>query len=142
MIIYELKHLFFRYDNEFIYSPKCLGFYTSYESAYQALQYYCTKPGFSDNQDALSIQERVVSDKITDKTVYEVIVYLHSRDYEFEIEIELGLYGDEAHAQKVLLTYCENNTSLIHVENLVVEKIINRRILEIREWAEGFLVAE
>ncbi len=51
----------------------------------------------------------MVFGSITDGTVFEAIFYLHSEDYEFEGEIALGLYGDEATAQEKRITYCAEN---------------------------------
>ena len=142
MTVYELRHLFFRCNNDIVCSTKCLGFYLSFESANQTLQHYYAKPGFSDNQDAFSIQERAISGRVSNKVIYEVILYLHTKDYEFETEIELGLYGSEVYAQDVLLRYCENNMWLMQAEDLIVEKIINKRVLDQKEWTEGFIVFE
>lgn len=140
MTIYELTHVFFRYEDELIYSPKNLGLYYSYESVRQAVQYYCTQPGFGENQDAFSARERCIIGDVIDNTVFEAIVYIHSTDYEFETEIELGLYGDEADAQSKLAKYCSENTLLLNAQNLISEKIVNKCIVERREWSEGFSV--
>lgn len=142
MVVYELTHIFFRYADELIYSPKSLGLYYSYESIRKAVQFYSTQPGFRNNQDAFSARERNVSGNIVDNTVFEVLIYLHSEDYEFEAEIELGLYGDEATAQNKLNKYCSDNVSLINAEKIVVEKIVNKYIIEMKEWSEGFSVSE
>ena len=142
MLVYELTHLFFRYDDELIHCPKNLGFYYSWESIGRAIQYYCTQPGFCENQDAFSVRERNVSGTITGDVVYEVLVYIHSEDYEIETQIELGLYGDENVAQDRLIAYCRNNAPLIGIQNLVVEKIVNKCIVERREWLEGFTVSK
>lgn len=139
MVIYELTHLFFRDANELIYSPKGLGLFYSYESVKQAIQYFDTQPGFCDNQDAFSIRERNVLGCIIDDEVFESSIYLHSQNYEFEVEIELGLFGDEISARNKLAKYCTENTSLANAQGLIVEKILNKCIVERREWTEGFV---
>ena len=140
MVVYELSHIFFRCANKLVSSAKNLGLYHSYESIKQAVQYFCTQPGFCENKDAFSIKERVVLGAVVKDIVYEVIVYLHTEDYEFEVEIELGLYGDEMDAQNSLAKYCIDNAPLVNVETLVVERIINKYTLERKEWIEGFSI--
>lgn len=142
MVVYELTHIFFRYADKLVYSPKNLGLYYSRESVKQAVHYYSTQPGFCDNQDAFSARERNVLGNIVDDTVFEVLIYLHSKDYEFETEIELGLYGDEVSAQNKLIKYCRDNASLVNSQNLIFEKIINKCIIERKEWPEGFSISE
>lgn len=142
MVVYELTHMFFRYSNELVYSPKKLGLYYSFESIKQAVKYYSTKPGFCENQDFFSAREKIVLGKIIDGTVYEAIIYLHSEDYEFETEIELGLYGDEVAAQNKLIKYCNENNLLVNTQNLILEKIVNKCLVERKEWPEGFSVAK
>jgi len=142
MEIYELTHIFFRYKNGFIYSPKKLGMFYSYESSKSAIQYYGSKPGFCENKDAFSIRKRNISGEIINNTVFEAIVYLHSEDYEFEAEIELGVYGDEMLARNSLIRYCIENTALISVDNFVLEEIINKCIIERKEWVDGFSLYE
>lgn len=142
MLIYELTHIFFRYEGEMVHSPKNLGLYYSYESVQNAIQYYSAQPGFCENQDAFSVRERNVIGNIVDNTVFEVVIYLHSEDYEFETEIELGLYGDECTAQDKLGKYCRENVQLVDAQNLVIEKIVNKCIIGRKEWQEGFSVSE
>ena len=140
MIVYELRHIFFRSDDEVVYDPKDLGLYYSNESVRQAIQYYSTQPGFCDNPDAFSIREVNVAGSIVDDVVYEVVVYLHSADHEFEVTIELGHYGNEDAAQEKLNQYCTDNTLLINAKNLICEKMIGRCVVERREWSEGFTI--
>ena len=142
MLVFELSHLFFRSDGELIYSPKNLGLFYSYENAQKAIQYYCIQPGFRENTDAFSIQRKEVLGDITNDTIFEVIIYLHSNHYEFEVEIELGLYGDKNTAQTILSEYCNENVALLSIKNLVVERIINKCLIDRKQWSEGFLISE
>ena len=141
MVVYEVNHIFFRYENELVHSPKKLGLFYTYESVQNAVQYYSTQPGFVENQDAFSIREVAVVGTVVDDTVYEVLIYLHSIDYEFETEIWLGLFGNKTDAQNRLMIYCENNAALLNAENLISETIVNKCIIERMEWAEGFSIA-
>ena len=140
MPVYELTHIFFSYDDTIIHSPKKLGFYTSADSANEAIQYYNKKPGFCDNPDAYSVRQRFVNGEITNTTVYEVIVYLHTTDYEFETAVELGLFSEVTVAENVLKEYCKKNICLVGSERIVAEQIINKCTLDKREWSEGFSV--
>lgn len=141
MVVYELTHIFFRDEDGFVYSPTNLGLYYSYESVNQAVQYYKTCPGFCENQDAFSVKERNVSGNIIDDTVFEVLVYLHSADFEFEADVELGLYGDEVTAKNKLDTYCKYNASLENVQGLIFEKIVNKCIIGRKNWVDGFSIS-
>lgn len=142
MVVYELTHLFFRDTDGLVYSPKNLGLYYSYESIKQAVQYFSTKPGFCENQDAFSVRERNVLGNIVHDTVFEVFVYLHSENFEFETEIELGLYSDEVIAQNKLNMYCQDNAPLGNIQDLIFEKIVNKCIVERKEWSEGFSISD
>lgn len=142
MVVYELTHIFFRDADGLVYSPKNLGLYYSYESVKQAVQYYNTCPGFCENQDAFSVRERNVLGNIIDGTVFEVLVYLHSENFEFETEIELGLYGDEVTAKNKLNMYCRDNAPLENAQGLIFEKIVNKCIIERKEWSEGFSISD
>lgn len=141
MVVYELTHLFCRHADELLASAKSLGFYPSFECVKQAIEYYSLQPGFCDNQEFFSAKERRVNGIENDATlleVLEVIVYIHSEDYEIETEIELGLFGVESAAQAALIKYCSENSTLLSAQNLIVEKIVNRRKIGKREWTEGF----
>lgn len=140
MIVYELTHLFFCFNNELILDPKKLGFYYSQDSVNQAIKYYVTQPGFCENRKAFSVKKRNVLGEILNEVIYEVIVYIHSKDYEIEIEIELGLYGDAIMAQNVLDQYCRDNASLLNIQDIVFERIVNETKVERREWKEGFSI--
>ena len=142
MTVYELTHIFFCYDDTLIHSPKKLGFYSSAASANQAIQYFNKQPGFCDNPNAYSVRQRMVDGEITNATVFEVLVYLHTADYEFETVIDLGLYNNMDTAQNILISYCEKNVRLINSKYLNAEKIINKCILDKKEWLEGFSITE
>lgn len=142
MIVYELTHLFFRYEDELVYSPKNLGLYNSYDSANQAIQYFSSQPGFFENRDAFSVRERNVTGNIVDDIVFEVVVYFHSQKYELEAEIELGLFSDEGTAIGKLEDYCSHNALFVSRKDLIVEKIVNKCVLGKKEWIEGFSVSE
>lgn len=140
MIVYELTHLFYYHSDELFYSPKKLGFFSSYESTKQAIQFFLTLPGFQENSDAFSVRTRYVTGNVVDNAFFEVIIYLHTENYSFESEVELGLYSDRDSAQNELVKYCNENKSLINSGKFVVERIINNCFLEKKEWAEGFTI--
>ncbi len=140
MVVYELTHIFFRCECSLVSSPKSLGFYSSYESAQQAIQHYRTQPGFCENPDAFSCRERTVLGNVTGGTIFEAIVYLHTENYEFEAEMELGLYGAEADAQGKIEKYCAENAPLVNAAEIMTEKIVNRCIVDKLEWSEGFSI--
>lgn len=138
MDVYELTHLFYHHSGELIASPKTLGFYPSFECVQQAIAYYSTQPGFCDNREFFSVKERTVKGNGIDDTLFEVIVYIHSEGYEIEMEIEVGLFVNEHTAQAALIKYCSENRVLLTTQELIVEKIMNRRKIGKMEWVEGF----
>lgn len=72
---------------------------------------------------------------------FEAQVYFHTDDYDYEYSIELGLFADKAAADEAMSTYVQENTALFNVPDLVVEKIVNRCIIDKREWLEGFVIS-
>lgn len=140
MKVYELRHLFYQHRGEMVSSPKNLGLFYSYEKARDAIRYYITQPGFCDNTDAFSIRIREVLGEIADDTVYEGSAYLHSSEYEYEYVVELGVFGNEISADRKVSEYCGDNQVLMHSPKLVIEKCIQKTIIDKREWLEGFSV--
>ncbi len=138
--VYELNHLFYRWDGEIVSSPKNLGFYDTLESAQSARADYLTRPGFQENPDGFSIRARSVAAGIQEGVIFEALVYFHTEDYEFETDVELGLYGCAAAAEEAVRTYCQQNAPLLHVQGITCEQIVNRCVLNKREWEAGFLV--
>ncbi len=140
MIVYELTHLFYRWGGQIIHSPKGLGYYTSEAAARDAIAYYCTCPGFCDNPDAFSLRALPVTGEAEGNRVFEVLVYLHTQDYAWETSVELGLYGEEQQAQARLREYASRNGLLLQGRDLICEKIVNKCVLDRRDWPEGFAV--
>ena len=142
MKAYELTHEFCREGDEIISSRKSLGFFCSYRSAKDAIQYYSTISGFRDNLDAFSIRERFVCGDVLENVVYEASIYAHSEDYETEIAIEIGVYGNKDIAEKMLDQYCAENEAFVNAKDLIVEKIADRYIIGEKMWAEGFVYTD
>lgn len=140
MTVYELMHIFHPYENSVLIEPINLGLYTSYNSIQEAIQFYKKVPGFCNCQNAFSIRHREVTGAIKHNTIFEVIIYFHTENYESEYHIELGIFGNENDAHAALETYCRENCALNGYDEIVIEKIVNRCILDEREWIEGFIV--
>ena len=138
MNVYELTHIFFRYEEETVSCPKKLGMFDSAENAKEAIRFFKSQPGFCDNKEAFSIRCRPVFGTVENLTVYEALVYYHTEDYEFEHGVELGLFGDRAAAEEAVSAYCEDNASLINARGIEAEKIVNARAIGKKEWVEGF----
>ena len=134
---YRLDHLLYRSGEDIILSAKCLGFYRSLENARDAIRYYNKCPGFCDNKDGYSVTAYDITG-CADDFVYETMVYIHTVDYEMEYTVDLGIYGDREKAQTALSEYCDHNKMIFQIEGLVTEKIINRYVIDHKEWAEGF----
>lgn len=142
MIVYELTHIFHLDDGMIILEPLGLGLYTSFDSVQQAIGYYRAKPGFCDNPAAFSVRQREVQGLISHSEIFEAIVYFHTVDYESEHTIELGLYSDETAAKESLSVYIQMNKHLFDFQNLVIETIVNRCVLNRKEWPDGFSVSD
>ena len=141
MIIYELTFIFHRLYGCLHLEPLGLGLYASYDSAQQAIQHYITQPGFRDCPEAFSIRQREIKGFVKNSEFFEAQVYFHTDDYDYEYSIELGLFADKAAADEAMSTYVQENTALFNVPDLVVEKIVNRCIIDKREWLEGFVIS-
>lgn len=138
MVLYELTHLFSGVHGALRYCPKFLGLFDSYENIHHAIELYRQKPGFIDCPNAFSVRCREVVGNPTDNCIYEAIVYLHTTDYHIEHEVELGLFASEKDASSIVDRYCMDNERLQHINNLKIEKIINKCILGAYDWVEGF----
>ena len=138
MVVYELTHMFYYQTGDFVLSPKHLGFFESYAKTRAVVEEYKETPGFCENTKGFSLRRRVVEGDIRDKIIYEVLVHVYSQDSDFEFEVELGLYGEETLAKKTLDIYCAENQELLGSHQFVVEKIINRCIINKKEWIDGF----
>ena len=142
MIVHELTHFFHRLNGFLVFQPLYLGLYPSFDSARQAMKYYISKPGFCDTPEAFSVRQREVKGLVKCSEIFEAMVYFHTEDYEYEYNVELGLFGDEAMAYDTLSTFVHDNIRLFNIDHLIAEKIVNRCILGRREWDEGFSVSE
>ena len=138
MIVHQLTHFFHRVKGHLVFEPLVLGFYSSVDNVQKAVQYYISKPGFCDNTKAFSVRQLEVKGAFEGPGIFEVIVYFHTDDYEYEYTVELGLFGNEALAYEALTIFVHENRHLFDIEDLIVEKIVNYCILDQREWAEGF----
>ena len=141
MIVYELTHFFHWFNGQLILEPLALGLYSSFSSTQQAIQYYITQPGFRDQPEAFSVRQREVNGIVEHQEIFETMVYFHTEDYEYEYSVEIGLFGDEAIAHEALSLYVRENMHLFNIPDLVAERIVNRCILDKREWSEGFSVS-
>lgn len=142
MIVYELMHLF-HYENDLLFvAPISLGFYSSLASAQDAISYYLTLPGFAQNPHSFLTKQRTVATSLCVTELYEALIYYHTKDYEGEYSVELGLYTDESTAQEAILLYNQNNKQFICPAQLYKEEIINKCILDKKEWSEGFAIDE
>ena len=142
MIVYELTHLFHRINGSIVLEPISLGLFSSLDRIKEAMQYYFSKPGFCDNPEGFSIRQREVNGTIANFEIFEAIAYFHTDDYEYEYSSELGLWGKEALSTEAMDLFVQNNRHLFNIQDLIAEKIVNRRILDKNEWAEGFSISE
>ena len=142
MVVFELTHIFHYEGSVLFIEPISLGFFASEQKIQEAIAYYLTKPGFSENPNAFSVRQRTVEGCIHEPFLYEAMVYIHTEDYEEECNFELGLFSNIATAQKAVEVYTHNNKHLCLPCNVIVERIINRREINKKEWIEGFSVSD
>ena len=75
MIIYNLIHVY--KSTDCYHDIKNLGYYSSYENAYEAIEYYKETQGFCDNKNGFAIVPyNVDSDLLNLQVVYDVYVYI------------------------------------------------------------------
>ena len=140
MIVYVLTHLFYKeYDGNFVYSPKTLGYFISYENVVDAIKRYKKLPGFYENPDAFCTTQVAVAGNIEERgIIYEAMINVHSDDYEFDCGIDLGLWGNRKDAEMSVSVFCKENESFMTMKNPVPEIIINRCFVDNMYWSEGF----
>ena len=143
MQILELTHRLYHVDGEAVESCKGLGFFSGMEAVRNAVVKYQDQPGFCDESKAFVIRRRTVEGKIADDVLYEAMVYVHTPDFQgdFEMNIELGLFGDEAHANRAVEQFVKDNREFLENPEFEVERIVNRwKLDECGGWLYGFEV--
>ena len=141
MNTYELRHLFYRYDGRLCQSELKLGYFNSLEDVHEAIKYYNTQPGFSENQDSYTIRVRSIEGLLEGDEFFEAIIYIHSGDFEIESIIEIGLYADLNEAKSSLNYHNAINNILDSNKELTIEHIINKIKVNQMDWGEGFTVS-
>ena len=138
MIVYELTFFFHRLKGFLVVEPFSLGLYSSFDSIQLAKKHYISQPGFCDSPEAFSMRRRDVKGVVEHSEIFETLLYFHTKDYAYEYCIELGLYGNKRMAHEALSIFVKDNEHLFYVQDLIAEKIINRHILDKRDWEEGY----
>ncbi len=138
MYVYELNHNFYTVEGEEVYSIKGLGHYSDKELCREAIKYYITRPGFCDNVNGFTISRREVLGEVENNTFYEAMVYIYTEDYEYEHDIRLGLFAEKSDADEAVRTFCADNDDYLDNPHFIVEKIVNKCVLNKRYWESGF----
>lgn len=138
MYVYNLTHNFFPVDSEEVYSIKDLGHCSDKRSCSEAIKYYITRPGFCDNVSGFTIRRREVAGEVKNNTFYEAMVYVHTEDYEYEHDIPLGLFAEKNDTDEAVEMFCADNEDYLANPHFVVEKIVNKCVLNKRHWESGF----
>ena len=124
MIVYELIHTYYAYEDDFFYSLRSLGFYTDIDKAKEAQAYLVTKPGYVEAPYGFIIRQRKVIGEITDDVIYEAMMYAHTEDFEdYEYTEELGLFAEREEAFRVLQEFKGNNECFWLNNFLQIEEI-------------------
>lgn len=141
MIVYELMHVYYLWENEPCGGCRELGFFSDLGRAKQAIDFYKSVVGYKDAPNAFTIRRRCV-EETNDccGELFEATVYAHDMDYEYEHDVELGLYSSREEAQRALKVFCAENQLLFEDSHLVIEEIVDRYIIDKRYCTEGFTV--
>ena len=144
MVVYELLHTYFLYENTPCYSKKRLGYYSDMEKLRKEILFYSKLPGFCDAPDGFVIKQREVSGAIPDICFYEACIYAHTENFEdYEYELELGLFYDEKSAHNAIASFCANNALFLNNHLLEIEQLVQKYTINERcGWVEGFTVEQ
>lgn len=143
MIVFELVHSYYVYENVEVYSLKSLGFFTDIDIAKQAVVFYVQKPGYCDTPYGFVIRPREVVGDIKQGKLYESMVYAHDSSYEnYEYTIELGLFGDQKGAENAIQQFRVVNELFYRNSDIEIEEIVNKLNLNQKYNTEGFDVEE
>lgn len=140
MVVFELTHRFYFFDGEPVCSPKCLGYFSDEAAIDAAIADYTTQPGFRENPDGFVVRQREVADGAPDAEFFEAMVYTHTEDFDYEHNVELGLFREESAAREAIQVFHKSNPRYLALPWLVCEEIVNRCTLNRRNWTEGFTV--
>lgn len=144
MIIYELLHTYYLFENIPYYSMKRLGYYANMKKIQEAIMFYNGLPGFCDTPGGFVVRQREVLGVVSGIYFYSACIYAHTDDFEnYEYEVELGLFYDEKAAHSAIDSFCANNSlfldnSILEIEQLVEKYTINEHC----GWVEGFIVEQ
>ncbi len=136
MIIYNLIHVY--KSTDCYHDIKNLGYYSSYENAYEAIEYYKETQGFCDNKNGFAIVPyNVDSDLLNLQVVYDVYVYIHDDVYDYEYTQLLGILDKRDKANTMVELFKQNNR-LLFLNNLKIETEIDETKIDELQWKEGF----
>ena len=144
MIVYELIHTYFLYENTPYLSVKRLGYYSDMQKLQESIAFYGRLPGFCDTPNGFVIKQREIIGEIPDSCFYEACIYAHTEDFEgYEYEVELGLFFDEKSAHYAVDLFCENNDLFLNNTLLQIERLVQKFALNERYgWVDGFEVEQ
>ena len=103
MRIFRLKHI---YDTVgyTIASPTTVGYFSSYEKAIEAIDYYRSIDGYKEYPNGFIVEECFVeiTDSVEFTGVYEAFFSFSDNDDEYEYQGELGVFASEVEAERAI----------------------------------------
>ncbi len=143
MIVFELVHSYYIFENAAVYSLRTLGFFADTNIAKEAIQFYEKKRGYRDARHGFVIKQRELVGNIKESEFYEAMIYAHDSTYEnYEYTVELGLFADLKEAEKAIEKFRLINDTFYHNSDVEIEEIVNKFKLNQKYCTEGFVVEE
>ena len=144
MIIFELVHKYYIFENAPCYSNKHLGYFSDIERLKEAISHYSLLPGFRDAPNGFVVERREMTGEITNGKIFSSCIYAHTDDFEnYDEWIELGLFGDKNSAEDAIQVFVADNPLFLSDTNLEIERLVLEcRLNKCDGWAEGFSVDE
>lgn len=141
--IFKLTHI--REQGEY----KHLGYFSSLDSAAEAVEQAKTLPGFRDFPAGFVVEPANVQFcKASPSVVFRATIYFHDEDYLTEYIVPLGVYCSKLAAEDSIVCFWRNNGVDFDIsylgeemrfnESIIAESTADRCVIGELEWRYGF----
>lgn len=142
MILYKVDHIYDRvkYSNV---NLKNIGYFDSLAKAEQAIKQYKLLEGFKEYPNGFIITAIKIDKIRMPRFVYELILYVHDSDYDYEYERWLSVHTSREMAETSRKRFEELNRCSLYKSSLNIELMVDQIPLNEPSafWSEGFTVS-
>ena len=136
MNLYKLTHVHLLKDQR--NDEKDLGYFSTLEIARDKIMFYQSLQGFSEHPNNFYIQKYDVTCNKIGSYIYEAVYYMHDEEYSIEFDYFVGVYKTKKQAEKALEEFKNHNKMLIISNQLINEFVVDKYLVDVCQWTEGF----